>query len=62
MIYISSIMNRGAGWIMDYGFHGFHIHNVHNLWIWNGYGITKPLDDGFEMDMKSQTKSIIHNP
>ena len=34
--------SRGAGWIMDYGFHGFMIHQIHNPWILDGFGFTNP--------------------
>ena len=37
---------------MDYGFHGFHIHQIHNPWISDGFGFMdlQKMDYGLDMD------------
>ena len=32
-------------WIMDYGFPGFEIHQIHNPWILDGFGFTKEIHE-----------------
>ena len=47
---------------MDYGFYGFNgfqIHQIRNLWIWNGFGkflraIPKSLNYGFKKNYNVQ--------
>ena len=40
---------------MDYGYLGFIIHKIHNLWIFNGFGISHKKHGsfhGFEIDIR----------
>ena len=57
-------VNRGPGWITDYGLYGFYIHksikNCMNLeWIWL-YEYAQQLNNGSGMDWKSWTDKSIN--
>ena len=48
-------------WIMDYGFPGFEIHQIHNPWILDGFGFTKGIHEIHEINEFRSTILIIRN-
>ena len=56
------IVSRGAGWIMEYGFPGFEIHQIHNPWILDGFGFTKEIHEINEIHETHEINEIHEIP